>query len=206
MVMRCAEVTVRLRDRRTSKYHWRTFNAVWIRELGTTPQGEEPLDWLLLTSALIGTPQHGRDIVAAYATRWRIEDFHRAWKSGVCNVEHMQLRSRNAVIRWGTILAAVAARAERLKLLARASPDRPATDELSEDELLVLIALKRKEEAHGAVPDGSTLAQATRWLADLGGYTGKSSGGPPGTITNQQRTRAGRVGRACGTRDAALNR
>jgi hypothetical protein len=28
-----------------------------------------------------------------------------------------------------------------------------------------------------------TIAQATLWLAELGGYTGKSSGGPPGTIT-----------------------
>ncbi len=28
-----------------------------------------------------------------------------------------------------------------------------------------------------------TLAQATLWLAQVGGYTGKSSGGPPGSVT-----------------------
>ncbi len=28
-----------------------------------------------------------------------------------------------------------------------------------------------------------TIAQATVWIARLGGYTGKSSGGPPGSIT-----------------------
>jgi hypothetical protein len=28
-----------------------------------------------------------------------------------------------------------------------------------------------------------TIGQITRWLAELGGYTGKSSGGPPGSIT-----------------------
>jgi hypothetical protein len=28
-----------------------------------------------------------------------------------------------------------------------------------------------------------TIAQATLWIAQLGGYTGKSSGGPPGSIT-----------------------
>jgi hypothetical protein len=28
-----------------------------------------------------------------------------------------------------------------------------------------------------------TIAQATLWLAELGGYTGKSSGGPPGSTT-----------------------
>jgi hypothetical protein len=40
---------------------------------------------------------------------------------------------------------------------------------------------KKKTEV---VPDTMpTIAQATRWLADLGGYTGRSSGGPPGAIT-----------------------
>ena len=27
-----------------------------------------------------------------------------------------------------------------------------------------------------------TIAQAIIWLTDLGGYTGQSSGGPPGTL------------------------
>ncbi len=28
-----------------------------------------------------------------------------------------------------------------------------------------------------------TIEQATRWVAEIGGYTGKSSGRPPGSIT-----------------------
>ncbi len=28
-----------------------------------------------------------------------------------------------------------------------------------------------------------TIAEATLWIAEFGGYTGKSSGGPPGSIT-----------------------
>ncbi len=185
LVMRCAEVSLRLRDRRTSKYQWLAVRAVWVREEGTTPKGEEPLDWLLLTNASIASLSDGRKVVSGYAARWRIEDFHRAWKSGVCNVEHTQLRSRDAVVRWATILAAVAARAERIKLLARSSPERPATDELGEDEIRVLIALKRVQKKRTeTVPSGvPTIEQAARWLADLGGYTGKSSGGPPGSIT-----------------------
>jgi hypothetical protein len=185
MGMRCAEVKLRLKDRRTGKHHWLSVKAVWVREEGTTPQGETALDWLLLTNASIASLGDGRKIVAGYSARWRIEDFHRAWKSGVCNVEQTQLRGRDAVLRWATLLAAVAARAERIKLLARASPDRPATDELSEVEIRVLIALKRKEKKRTETVPTSvpTMAQATRWLADLGGYTGKSSGGPPGSIT-----------------------
>ena len=113
MVMRCAEVTLRLRDRRTSKYISLPVRAVWVHEEGTVPRGENALDWLLLTNASIGSFSDGRGAVTGYSARWRIEDFHRAWKSGVCNVEEMQLRSRDAAIRWATILAAVAARAER---------------------------------------------------------------------------------------------
>ena len=39
---------------------------------------------------------------------------------------------------------------------------------------------KRTETITDDVPD---LETATRWVAELGGYTGKSSGGPPGAIT-----------------------
>jgi len=185
MVMRATEVRLRLRDRSTNKLRWFDVNAVWVHEEGTTPGGEKSLDWLLLTNAPVASFDAGREVVLGYAARWRIEDFHRAWKSGVCNVENTQLRSRDAVVRWASIQAAVAARAERLKLLARGAPERPATDELSEDEIRVLVALKREQKKRTeTIPDGiPTIAQATLWLADLGGYTGKSSGGPPGTVT-----------------------
>jgi hypothetical protein len=185
MIMRAAKVSLRLHDRSTDKIRWFDVHAVWVLEDGTTPKGEKPLDWLLLTNAPVGSFTDGREVVLGYASRWRIEEFHRAWKSGVCNVEDTQLRSRDAVVRWASIQAAVAARAERIKLLARGAPERPATDELSEVELRVLIALKREQKKRTeTVPDGvPTIAQATRWLADLGGYTGKSSGGPPGSIT-----------------------
>ncbi len=185
MVMRCAEVTLRLRDQKTSEIHALTVRAVWVREHGTTPRGERPLDWLLLTNARIESVTDAQAVVAGYATRWRVEEFHRTWKSGACDVETTQLRSRDAVVRWATILAAVAARVERLKLLARSSPEKPATEELTSDEIRVLLALKYEErKCNEELPDGvTTIAQATQWLADLGGYTGKSSGGPPGSTT-----------------------
>lgn len=78
-----------------------------------------------------------------------------------------------------------ATRIERLKYLARTTPERPATDELSPTEIEVILVLKRLEKKRTeTVGRGTpTMAQALRWLADLGGYTGKSSGGPPGSIT-----------------------
>jgi len=159
-------------------------NAVWVTEK-KPPEGEKPLDWLLLTNAPITTPAESLSVVRGYTLRWRIEDFHKSWKSGGCNVEQMQLRSPNAVVRWATILAAVATRIERIKHLGRTQPDAPATLELTSLELRVLIVLKTKQKKRTeTIPDGiPTIGQAMRWIADLGGYTGVSSGGPPGSIT-----------------------
>ena len=57
--------------------------------------------------------------------------------------------------------------------------------EFSEIELHALLLFKRRSKKKTeTIPDSvPTIAQATLWLAELGGYTGKSSGGPPGTIT-----------------------
>jgi hypothetical protein len=83
------------------------------------------------------------------------------------------------------ILAAVAVRIERLKLLSRREPERPATDEFTPVELRAITLLRFGKKARQRVPEGKvpTLAQATLWVAELGGHTGKSSGGPPGSVT-----------------------
>jgi Transposase DNA-binding/Transposase DDE domain len=185
MVVHAAEVTLNLRDKRTDKRHPLRVRVVWVHEQGTTPRDQKPLDWMLLTNAPIDTPEAARQVVLGYSTRWRVEEFHKTWKSGACNVEDTQLRSRDAIIRWATILAVVATRIERLKRLARTEPERPANDELTAVEIEVLLALKRRyKKRTEKVPDAiPTIEQAVRWLADIGGYTGRSSGGPPGSIT-----------------------
>lgn len=160
-------------------------NAVWTREQGTCPAGEKPLDWLLLTSMEVRSLEDARQVIFGYTLRWRIESFHKTWKTGACNVEETQLRSQQAVTLWATLLAAVATRIERLKLLSRTEPEKPASIELDTYEIRALILLKRENKKKTeSVPDTMpTIGQATRWLADLGGYTGRSSGGPPGSIT-----------------------
>jgi hypothetical protein len=185
MILRVMEVTLRLRDRRTKKDSWLPVTAVWVREEGTTPKGERPIDWLLFTNQPVRTLRDARHILQGYAKRWRIEEFHRTWKSGACNVERTQLRSAEAAKKWATILAAVATRVERLKFLSRTEPDRPATVELADDEIRVLVVLARniKKRAERSPTTALTIAEATDWIARLGGYTGKSSGGPPGSIT-----------------------
>jgi hypothetical protein len=185
MTIRTVTVTLDLRDKKTRERWPRTVNAVWVRESGTTPSAEKPIEWLLLTNYAVDDVEAARLVVFGYAQRWRIEDFHKTWKSGVCDVESTQLRARAHVIKWATLLAAVATRVERLKHLARETPDAPASVELSAAEIQATLLLKRRQKKRTeAVPDTMpTIAQATTWIAHLGGYTGKSSGGPPGSIT-----------------------
>ena len=172
--------------------------AVQARETSDVPQGEEVVDWLLLSSARIDTFEQARAAVVAYTLRWRIEEFHKTWKSGHCNVEDSQLRSEQALRKWALVLATIAVRVERIKLLARTDGDVPASNEFSEIELHALLLLKRRsKKKNETIPDAPTLGQAVLWLAELGGYTGKSSGGPPGSITISRGLRRLReIGRA----------
>ena len=185
MLVRVAAVTLRLRDQWNKTEKTLSLNVVWAREDGTTPPGEKPLDWLLLTSAPVDTMESAMLVVRGYAQRWRIEDFHKSWKSGGCRVEETQLHDQHAVTIWATLLAAVAVRAERIKLLARETPEEPADTELSRHEIRALILLRRQNNHRDMTPldEIPNLNQATLWIAELGGYTGKSSGGPPGAIT-----------------------
>lgn len=157
-----------------------TLSGVMITEVGTTPEGEEPITWLLLTNVEIRSFEDARLVVFGYTLRWRVEEFHKSWKS-VCKVEKSQLDVLPFKL-WATILASVATRIERLKYLARTTPDEPATAELSETEVDAIIALKDKMPRDYDPEKTPTIGQAVLWLAQLGGYTGKQSGGPPGTI------------------------
>ena len=80
----------------------------------------------------------------------------------------------------------MAARIERIKHLSREEPDLPASAEFSPAEIKAAALLRfdksaKKKLAPGAAP---TIAEVTLWIAEIGGYTGKtSSGGPPGSIT-----------------------
>lgn len=180
MAVRTATVTLDLRDKPSSRRFAKSVNVILTRELSSTPD-QKPIEWMLLTNRPVETTEDIAQIIYGYSQRWRIEDFHRTWKSGACNVERMQLRSVSAVMKWATLLASVATRIERLKVLSRTQPQRPALSEFSPLELraIVLVRFGKKRPPPGG--DTPSLKQVTQWLAEIGGYTGKSSGGPPGS-------------------------
>lgn len=181
--VRACKMTLDLRNKRTKKRFPLDVNVVQVVERGTNPAGEKPVEWTLLTNRPIESIQDLRDVVTGYSMRWRIEELHRSWKSGACRVEETQLRSTEAVIKWATILTAVAVRIERIKKLSREEPQRPATDEFSPTEIRAAALLRFGKAGKALLKARPSIAEVTTWIAEIGGYTGsKSSGGPPGSI------------------------
>lgn len=152
--------------------------AVHAVEVGTVPAGEEPIEWMLLTTRRVRGFKGARRVLKAYALRWRAEEVFKTWKS-VVQVQASQLMQADNFARWATVLVSVAVRLERLKYLARTAPETPADTELTPAEIRAL-QLKYDPQAlqRGEQP---TIAQAVTWIAYLGGYS-KYAKRPPGTI------------------------
>jgi hypothetical protein len=200
--IRAGSYRVRLRDNPKPQI-WTTLGCVRVREVGPMPCGEEPIEWKLLTTFTIEDVDDARLVVQGYALRWRIEEFHKTWKSGCCDLENSQLRSLDALKRWGTILAAVATRIERLKLLSRTQPDLDARTEFTQDEIdaAIILTATKKHSIGGSM----TLKEAVRLVAMAGGFMGRKGDGNPGSITIKRgldsvvpAARALAVTRSCG--------
>ena len=158
--------------------------AVHVREAGTCPEGEAPLDWLLLTTSPVTSVDDAIRVVRAYTQRWLIERLHYTWKTGTCGVESSQLESFEALRKWATLHLSVAVHRQHILHLSRTQPELPADEIFSRDEIdaaLLLFQKHRKDApAIGSTPSLGTMVDV---VARLGGYIGKSSGGPPGIKT-----------------------
>jgi hypothetical protein len=94
------------------------------------------------------------------------------------------------MMKWATILAAVAIRIERLKYLSREHPTLPASVELEPVEIDALRAVHRARARDQGkkvrVPRTErplTIGEATTWIAELGGWMGERRSGKPGSIS-----------------------
>tara|TARA_R110000744_G_C19329522_1_gene558433 strand:+ start:654 stop:1364 length:711 start_codon:yes stop_codon:yes gene_type:complete len=88
-------------------------NAVWATEI--SPQGEEEtLNWLLLTSEPVTTLDEALKVIRIYTARWRVEDFHKAWKTGA-GAERQRMTEPGNLERTVSILAFVGVRLLQLR-------------------------------------------------------------------------------------------
>jgi Transposase Tn5 dimerisation domain len=146
---------------------------VWEEQ---TPAGEEPLEWILLTSVPTTTLEEAWERVGWYEHRWTVEDYHQCLKTG-CRLEDRQLQSADRLIRLLGLLSPLAVRLLQLRDLARSSPQRPAHEVLDAD-LLAIVAAQA-----GQAPALMTTGAFWKAVAQMGGYLARSGDGPPGWKT-----------------------
>ncbi len=139
------------------------------------PKGQEPIEWVLLTSLDVSTLRDGCKVIDWYAMRWIIEEYHKCLKTG-CKFEQRQLKNNARLERLMGFLAVVAIRLLQLKeqmkngqLLAKCYvPDLP------------LEVLSKKISM-----DTETITLRQFWIevAKMGGFLARKSDGDPGWIT-----------------------
>jgi hypothetical protein len=144
-------------------------NAVHVVELDA-PDGEEPVEWLLLTTEPIATDAELEFVVDSYRARWVIEEYFKALKTG-CAYESRQLESYDALKRALAIFSVIAWRLLWVRFLARNAPTSPATVVASNAEIGVLVAQKR-------IAKGASIGDFLDAIARLGGHI--KHNGPPG--------------------------
>ena len=139
------------------------------------PPDQEAVHWLLLTSLPVLTLAQAQQIVTWYTYRWLIERFHYVLKSG-CKLEMRQLQSQARLERLLAVCNLVAWRLLWLTYQARLTPNLGCA--LTTDEWQALYAYHHRSTRLPSTPP--TLQQATRWIAQLGGFLGRKSDGEPG--------------------------
>lgn len=128
------------------------------------PDGEKGVEWLLLTTETCETPAEIVRVVDIYRSRWIVEDFFKALKTG-CLLEERQLESRHALLNLLALFLPIAVHLLLLRTCARDTPEVPATDVLTPLQLTVLRTI-----GHRRLPENPTAAQAMWALAGLGGH------------------------------------
>jgi len=153
-----------------------TLWAVLIREM-RPPAGEDPIEWLLLTTWQIANFEQACQLIEFYSRRWIIERFHFVLKSG-CALEQRQLKKEFRLERFLLLANVVAWRLLWLTYLGRIKPDLPCTVALEDYEWQALYCFIHKTAVAPAQPP--TIQQTLAWIAQLGGFLGRKSDGQPG--------------------------
>lgn len=140
------------------------------------PEGEEALEWLLLTSVTVKGEEDAWERVQWYRMRWLVEDYHQCLKTG-CQIEARQVQTYEGLRTVLGFLAPLAVRLLQLRALARQQPERPAQEVLPPDVVKVV--------AHLAHVSSERLTSRQCWhrIAQAGGYLGRKGDGEPGWKT-----------------------
>jgi hypothetical protein len=175
-----AEVTIKAPHVRKGK-HGRKPLTVWalrVWEVEAPAGVKESLEWFLLTDEPIRDAGEARQRVAYYEKRPRIEDYHKAQKTGL-GVEQLQLQSQAGLQPLIALLSVLAVALVNARQAAR-DPEkagRPATEFFDPLWVLVLCLWRYKEERP------LTVREFVLALGRLGGHLNRKCDGLPGWLT-----------------------
>lgn len=156
-----------------------TLWAIWARE-EHPPKGVEAISWMLLTTIPISSLEEALEKIHWYTCRWQIELFFKILKSG-CRIEERQFETADRIKRCLALDAVVAWRVLYLTMLSRAIPQIPCDALLEREEWQALYCFIHKTKRPPKTPP--SLIEATRMIAQLGGFLGRKSDGHPGPTT-----------------------
>lgn len=143
------------------------------------PEGEQPVEWNLVTREPVETSEQILKIVDYYRCRWPIEEFNKALKTG-CRVEARQLVAVAALVNVVALLAPIAWTILHLRTLANSANPPPASTVLGPTQIAVLKAHpKTRNRFLDATPP--TARDAFYAVAALGGHLKRN--GAPGWLT-----------------------
>ena len=148
--------------------------AIHIREINP-PDGEERIEWYLLTTLPVNSLKEALQVIEFYALRWRVEDIFKVLKSG-CKVENLRLRQAASLHNLITIYMVTAWRIMLMTLLGRAVSDLPPEVIFTDDEMAMLELYARNYKLLKPVD----LPSAIKLVALMGGYMDRKHDPPPG--------------------------
>jgi hypothetical protein len=148
---------------------------VW-EEDALRPEGEEPIEWIVLTSVPTVTLEQAWERASWYGHRWMVEDYHQCLKTG-CRIEERQVQSADRLMRLLGLLSPMAVRLLQLRALSHQEPERLAVEVIEPELLTVLAACSGQDSSH------MTLGTFWTEVARLGGFLARRSDGSPGWKT-----------------------
>lgn len=128
------------------------------------PEGCDPVEWFLFTNEPVDTAEQVLAIVDHYRARWVIEELFKALKTG-CALESRQLEEYESLTNVVAVCTPIAYDALRLRTVARAQPDAPASTVITDTQLEVLRATGRR-----SLPPNATARDVLLAIAALGGH------------------------------------
>lgn len=176
--VRAARVVLRAPWRSDRKLQDVEVNVVLVSEVNP-PEGDTPIEWILLTSLPIDTAELVRLVIQYYQVRWMIEIFFRTLKSG-CRVESRRFEKLERlepcmavylIVTWRTLFAC---------RMARELPDVSCEAVFEPQEWRSVHCVVHKTAPPKTPP---TLQTMVRMVAQLGGYVNRKRPDEPGPQT-----------------------